>query len=125
MFRTLDIIKSMTHSVNIFPSVSVCVLVTQLCLTLYDHMDYNTTGSSVHGILQARVTGGLPFPSPGHLHDSGIKSESPTLQSDSLPSEPLGKPSVYTCSQFPLVAHFQSNFKVYILCSQVFILSKM
>ena len=25
MFRTLDIIKSIMHSVNIFPSVSVCV----------------------------------------------------------------------------------------------------
>ena len=35
---------------------------------------------------------GLPFPSPGDLPDPGIKSESPTLQADSLPSEPPGKP---------------------------------
>ena len=33
---------------------------------------------------------GLPFPSPGDLPDSGIKPGSPTLQVDSLPSEPPG-----------------------------------
>ena len=35
---------------------------------------------------------GLPFPSPGDLPDSGIKPGSPTLQADTLPSEPPGKP---------------------------------
>ena len=35
---------------------------------------------------------GEPFPSPGDLPDSGIKSRSPVLQVDSLPAEPLGKP---------------------------------
>ena len=34
---------------------------------------------------------GLPFPSPGDLPDPGIKSGSPTLQADALPSEPPGK----------------------------------
>ena len=34
---------------------------------------------------------GLPFPSPGDLPDPGIKSRSPTLQADSLPSELPGK----------------------------------
>jgi len=34
---------------------------------------------------------GLPFPSPGDLPDPGIKSGSPALQADSLPSEPPGK----------------------------------
>ena len=34
----------------------VCVLVTQLCLTLCDPMDYySPLGSSVHGILQERM----------------------------------------------------------------------
>ena len=36
---------------------------------------------------------GLPFPSPGDLPNPGIESGSPTLQADTLPSEPLGKPS--------------------------------
>ena len=31
---------------------------------------------------------GLPFPSPGDLPDPGIEPGSPTLQADSLPSEP-------------------------------------
>ena len=35
---------------------------------------------------------GLPCPSPGDLPDPGIKPRSPALQSDSLPSEPQGKP---------------------------------
>ena len=34
---------------------SVCVLVAQLCLTLYNPMDCSLIGSSVHGILQARI----------------------------------------------------------------------
>ena len=33
----------------------------------------------------------LPFPSPGDLPDTGIETRSPTLQADSLPSEPPGK----------------------------------
>ena len=33
---------------------SVCVLMDQLCLTLWDLMDCSLPGSSVHGILQAR-----------------------------------------------------------------------
>ena len=35
---------------------------------------------------------GLPFPSPGNLPNLGIKPRSPSLQSDSLPSEQAGKP---------------------------------
>ena len=34
------------------------------------------------------------FPSPGNLPDLRIKSQSPALQADSLPSEPPGKPLV-------------------------------
>ena len=34
----------------------------------------------------------LPIPSPGDLHDPGIKPESPSLQADPLPSGPPGKP---------------------------------
>ena len=35
---------------------------------------------------------GLPFPTPGDLADPGIEPRFPTLQVDSLPSEPSGKP---------------------------------
>ena len=35
---------------------------------------------------------GFPFPSPGHLPDTGIKLGSSALEADSLPSEPPEKP---------------------------------
>ena len=35
---------------------------------------------------------GYPFPSPGDLPNPGIEPRSPSLQSDSLPAEPQGKP---------------------------------
>ena len=35
---------------------------------------------------------GFPFPSPGDLLDTGIKTQSPALQADALLSEPPGKP---------------------------------
>ena len=38
----------------------------QLCPTLCDPMDRSLPGSSVHGIVQARIWSGLPFPSPKH-----------------------------------------------------------
>ena len=41
-----------------------CVLVPQLCPTLCDPMDCSPPGSSVHGILQARIPGSKP----GLLH---------------------------------------------------------
>ena len=65
----------------------VCVLVTQLCLTLSVPMDCSPPGSSVHGILQARILewGAV---SPGDLPTPGIESGSTALQVDPLLSEP-------------------------------------
>ena len=40
------------------PSIISCVdmsSVAQLCLTLFDSMDYSPPGSSAHGIFQARI----------------------------------------------------------------------
>ena len=65
--------------------------VAQLCPTLCGPMDCSLSGSSVHGIFQAKCWSGLPFPSPGDLPDPGIEPRSPTLQADTLPSEPPGK----------------------------------
>ena len=73
-------------------SESVKSLVVQLCLILSDLMDCSPPGSSVHGILQARILEWLPFPSPGDLPNPGIKPRSPALQADSLPFESPGKP---------------------------------
>ena len=76
------------------PSLVVCVLVTQLCLTLCNPIDCSLQGSSVHGILQGRILEwvGLPVPSPGDLPIPGIEPWSPALEANSLPSELSGKP---------------------------------
>ena len=65
-----------------------------MCLTLGDPMDYNLPGSSLQGILEARMLEwvGLPFSSPGDLHNPGIEPGSPVLQADSLLSEPQRRP---------------------------------
>ena len=44
----------------------------QLCSTLCNHMDYSLPGSSVHGILRARILE-LPFPPLGDRPNSGIE----------------------------------------------------
>ena len=57
----------------------------------------------------------LPFPSPGDHRHPGIERRSPTLQANSLPSEPSRKPHLYvqtgrnisgaTCSLSPSLVH--------------------
>ena len=49
------------------------MLVVQSCLTLWNPIDYSPPGSSVHGVLQARILEGLSFPSPGDLPDPAIE----------------------------------------------------
>ena len=60
--------------------------------TLCDPMDCSLPGSSVHGIFRQEYWSGMPFPSAGHLPNPGMEPRSPTLQADSLSSEPPGKP---------------------------------
>ena len=60
--------------------------ISQSCLILCGPVDCSLPGSSVHGILQARILEWVP--SPGDLPDPGIKPRSPALQADALPSEP-------------------------------------
>jgi len=54
-------------SYDFYVCMVVCVsqvLVSQSCLTLCDPTDCSPTGSSVHGIFQARILEWVPFPSP-------------------------------------------------------------
>ena len=59
-------------------------------------MDHSSPGSSVYGILQARILEWVAMPPPGDLPIPGIKPRSPALEADSLPSEPPGKPQCKT-----------------------------
>ena len=55
--------------------------------TFCDPMDY-----TVHGILQARILEWIAFPFSRGSANPRIEPRSPTLQADSLPAEPQGKP---------------------------------
>ena len=55
-------------------------------------MDWDLPGSSIRGILQARILEWVPISFFRDLPDPGIKPESPALLADSLPSEPQGEP---------------------------------
>ena len=79
--------------------------VTQSCLTLCNPMDCSPPGSSsVHEIFQARILErvvisyykGSSQPRD-QTHISWIELRSPTLQANSLPSEPPGNPNQWSC----------------------------
>ena len=57
------------------------------CQTLCNPIDCSPPGSSVHGILQARILEWVAMPPPGDLPNTGIEPRSPALQMDSLPAE--------------------------------------
>ena len=67
---------------------TVMKLVTQLCLGTPWTVACQAPLSM--GFSRQEYWNGLPFPSPGDLSKPGIKSGSPALQADSLPSEPPG-----------------------------------
>ena len=66
---------------------NVKVKVYQSCPTLCDPVDSKSMEFS-----RPEYWSGQPFPSPGYLPNPGIEPRSPTVQVDSLPSEPQGKP---------------------------------
>ena len=72
--------------------------VAQSCLTLCGFVDCSLLGSSVLGILQARLPGWVTVPYSRDLPDSGIEPTSPALAGGFFTTEPLGKPSTSTSS---------------------------
>ena len=68
--------------------------VAQSCLTLCDPVVCSPPGSSIHGILQARILEWVAISfsrGSSRPRDPGIKPRSPALQADALTSEPPGK----------------------------------
>ena len=68
--------------------------VAQLCPTLCDLKDCRPAGSSIHGLLQARILERAAIPPPGDLPDPEFEPRSPALLADSLPPEPPGNPYI-------------------------------
>ena len=95
--EALNLIVEMgkTFKVLQYKSMRACQLVSVMSNSLQPHMDCHPLGSSGHGILQARILEGLPFPSPGDLPNPRIESMSPAvpaLQADSLLLSHQGSP---------------------------------
>ena len=67
----------------------------QSCLTVCNPMDCSPPGSSVHGILQARILEWVAIPPLGDLPNSGMEPKSltsPALAGRFFTTEPPGKP---------------------------------
>ena len=78
--------------------MSVKMLVAQSRPTLCDSMDYTLPGSSVHGVIQARVLEPVAIPFSGDLSYPEIEPGCPAFWADSLPSETPGKPQTIKVS---------------------------
>ena len=101
-FLARGLIQSVLHC--------TCAQSLQSCPTLSDLMDYNPPGSSVHGILQARILEWVAMPSSRGSSQSQESSSHflclLSSQVGSLPPVPSGKPLSYlTVSQMhPIIA---------------------
>ena len=75
--------------------------VTQSCLTICDPMDYSYQATLSVGFPRQEYSSGLPFPTPGHFPDSGIKPHLLHLlhwQEGSLPLHHLRNPNLMELS---------------------------
>ena len=70
------------------------VLVTQSCLTLCDPMDCSPPGSSVHGILQARILEWVAFPFSRGSSQPRDETQVSCIAGGFFTAEPPGKPHV-------------------------------
>ena len=68
------------------------LLVAQSCLSLCNPIDYSSPGSSVHGILQARILEWVAKPSSRGSSGPRDQTHVSCTEADSLPSEPSDKP---------------------------------
>ena len=79
--------------INIYCKRDACS-VAQSCPTLCNPMDCSPPGSSVHGILQARILEKFTCPPPGYLPNPEIQPRSPVspaLAGRFFTTEPPGK----------------------------------
>ena len=90
----------------------------QLCPTLCDPMDYISPGSSVCGILQARILEWVAMPSSRESPDPGMVS---CLADGFFTTEPLGKPVGLSYMAFIMVKQVLSMptfWRVFIINGQ-------
>ena len=102
---------------------SIFLKVAQLCLTLCDPKDHSSPSSSVHGILQARILEWVAILFSRESSQSRDQTQSPTLQADSLPPEPPGKPKdtgVGSLSLLQWISPYQESNRGLLHCRWIF-----
>ena len=93
-YPTTLITISILHSLKDYAlNVSAAQLL-HWCPTLCDPCGPSPWGSSVHGIIQARILEGSPFPTEGDLPDPEIESASLMSSAWQVDSLPLVQPSI-------------------------------
>ena len=130
----LSLLVSQCLRLRIALCMHVCVLVPQSCLTLCDPMECSPSGSSVHGILQAKNTGvgcqallqvifpqglnpglsgSLPLAPPGkpwYEHEKALKYSKHTKQNrwvrQNLPHSRCFLPDMLRCTGFTASLQF-------------------
>ena len=100
---TLERMNSTLENCTHTDDVCVCSLA-QSYPALCDPMDCIAHQAPLSmGFPRQECWSGLLFPSPGDLPHPGIEPRSPTLQEDSLPAEPPGKPKNTGVGGLPLL----------------------
>ena len=84
----VNLTKELNKDLYLENKVSSESEVAQSCLTLCDPMDCSLPGSSLHGILQAKILEWVAISFSRGSSQPRIEPGSPTLQADALTSEP-------------------------------------
>ena len=94
-------------------AAAVLCLVAQSCPTLRSHGLQPARFLCPWGFSRQEYWSGLPFPPPGDFPNPGIQPRSPTLQADSLLSEPPGKHYLGYITKFEIkMGIFNSTYLV-------------
>ena len=83
-------------------------------------MDCSLPGSSIHGILQARILEWVAIPFSRGLPDPAMELASPALQADSLPLSHLGSPWLF----FLPDSYMSLSFLIYEMRVMILLTSK-
>ena len=86
------ILEELLHCVDLYNCLCEC-LVTQLCPTLWDPIDYDLPVSSVHGILQARILEWVAISTSRESSWPRDWTSVSCIAGDSLLTESSGRPS--------------------------------
>ena len=96
--RTEKVYQKQRRSSQVGSLICFVCMHAQLCPTLCNSTDSSPPGSSVHGMIQAKILGWVVISPPGYLPDPGIEPHSPAspaLASGFSTTEPPGKPYLF------------------------------